>query len=410
MRRLLWLTAFFIVFIYSQCFGQFSGPERILLTWTGDPSTSATVTWRSKGLPVTSGKAEIALATSSPDFDDFETDVEAVVEPLDSGIIYYTARFTMLKPGTRYAYRVQCGERWSEWFQFTTRPTTFEPFSFIYLGDAQNNISSKWSRVIRAAYADAPHSAFIVHAGDLINHANEDSQWAEWFAGGSFIHATIPTIATLGNHEYLKNEKGEKIALSKYWTPQFNYPSNGPEGMEDQVYYIDVPGMRIICLNSNKHLDKQSVWLEKVLRENRQSWTMVTFHHPVFSAAQGRENVGIVRLWKPLFDKYKVDLVLQGHDHTYARGTNPVKPTIDQPESGTVYVVSVAGTKMYKLAKGSMWMAKASDNKQLYQILDVHQDKIVYRCKGAGGEVVDAFEIHKNNGAANVLKQLHADD
>ena len=45
-------------------------------------------------------------------------------------------------------------------------------------------------------------------------------------------------------------------------------------------------------------------------------------HYPIYSSKQGRDNVGLRNALQPLFEKYKVDLVLQGHDHTYGRGTN----------------------------------------------------------------------------------------
>lgn len=56
------------------------------------------------------------------------------------------------------------------------------------------------------------------------------------------------------------------------------------------------------------------------------------------------------KYWKPLLDKYNVDLVLNGHDHSYARGHVPIRTT-DKDEVnglGTVYVTSVSGPKQYK--------------------------------------------------------------
>ena len=67
-------------------------------------------------------------------------------------------------------------------------------------------------------------------------------------------------------------------------------------------------------------IEEQAEWLESVLKDNPNKWTIATYHHPIFSASRGRDNVELRSLWKPLFDKYKVDLALQGHDHTYTRG------------------------------------------------------------------------------------------
>ncbi len=63
-----------------------------------------------------------------------------------------------------------------------------------------------WSRVIREAYSDAPKAAFLLHAGDLINTAEADAEWGEWFGAGSWINAMMPNIAVPGNHEMAKRE------------------------------------------------------------------------------------------------------------------------------------------------------------------------------------------------------------
>lgn len=75
------------------------------------------------------------------------------------------------------------------------------------------------------------------------------------------------------------------------------------------------------------------------------------YHHPLFSASNGRDNTKLRELWRPLFDKYKVDLTLQGHDHAYAtgrvsQGDNVMDGIKMQDQIGTVYVVSVGEGKM----------------------------------------------------------------
>ena len=65
---------------------------------------------------------------------------------------------------------------------------------------------------------------------------------------------------------------------------------------------------------------EQKTWLEKVLKNNPRKWSIVSFHHPIYSASARRDNALLRNEWKPLFDRYGVDLVLQGHDHSYARG------------------------------------------------------------------------------------------
>lgn len=367
-------------------------PSRILLSWAGDPATTAAVTWRTEGRPATA-VAQIAVASADPKFVSTAKDQAAAsqsVELAEGGTAHYhTAAFTGLKPETRYSYRVGDGTVWSEWIDFTTASATPKPFTFIYLGDAQNNIKSMWSRVIRQAHRDAPDATFMLHAGDLVNRADSDKEWGEWFEGGGWLHASIPSVVAAGNHEYASGK------LSRLWQPQFQYPRNGVAGIEETNYYVDYQGARIIALNSNEKREEQAAWLDRVLAQNKQKWTILTFHHPMYSTAQGRDNKALRELWNPIINKHKVDLVLQGHDHTYGRRNLPYGQST--ATGGTVYVVSVSGPKMYQLGPDARTtMQKTAENTQLYQVIKVSGDALDYEARTATGELYDAFSVKKS--------------
>lgn len=508
-------------------------PDRIVLTWGDDPATTQSVTWRTD-TTVTDAVAQIALATPSPMFTQHARTAEADTETLDAPHIdgiesvakYHSVTFSGLAPDTLYAYRVGDGETWSEWFQFRTASQKPEPFSFIYLGDAQNNVRSLWSRTLRASYGAAPEARFVIHSGDLVNRAHRDSEWGEWFEAGGWLHATVPAIPVPGNHEYggfeivrdtlsisatlsgsemdgaitfpdgrslplqaertdsttsearpagswtfglgpsgdeyrgrlnierasgnlggvligsdtkerpLKNvrmndgtftadfvmdlgSEGEEH-LSTQWRPQFTLPTHGPEGLEETTYYIDYQGVRVVGLNSDALLnsskqarERQLKWLKDVLSDDQSRWTIVTFHHPMFSPSEDRDYRPLREFWKPIIDEYQVDLVLQGHDHTYARGRphNEQRKTEGKTardgKSNTVYVVSVSGPKMYDL-KEDRWetydgaeMERAAENTQLYQVLRVDDDTLEFRAYTATNQLYDSFDLIKRGNKPN---------
>ncbi|MGD9645193.1 MAG: fibronectin type III domain-containing protein [Pirellulales bacterium] len=387
-------------------------PDRIILTWKENPARSQAVTWRTD-TSVKTGLAQIAVAESGPKFAAKARDFTATTAEHESDLgpaHYHSVNFADLQPATKYAYRVGDGVNWSEWFQFTTASDKAAPFSFIYFGDAQNDVRAHWSRVIREAHSDAPKARFMLHAGDLINSANRDAEWGEWFGAGGWLNAMVPSVPTPGNHEYAR-DRGKLLSrsqLSHHWRPQYTLPENGPKGLEETVYWLDYQGARIISLNSNEQLKQQVEWLDRVLSDNLNTWTVVTFHHPVFSTARGRDNPEIRSLWKPVMDKYRVDLVLQGHDHTYARfapdhvenvssGAN-----VRSAEGGTVYVVSVSGPKMYNLERKPE-MRRAAEDTQLYQIVSIDGDSLRYEARTATGELYDAFRLKKQPGQLNEL-------
>jgi 3',5'-cyclic AMP phosphodiesterase CpdA len=374
-------------------------PDRVILTWTRDPATTQAVTWRTD-TSVTSPVAEIAPATDGPQFPKSSERVIPRTETLKSDLstaLYHSVEFAGLQPDTVYAYRVGDGHNWSEWNQFRTASKNPQaPLEFIYVGDAQNDIWSMWSRVIRQSLLDAPKARFIVHAGDLINRAARDEEWGEWFMAPGWIFRSIPSFPTPGNHEYPSK------TLNANWKPQFTLPRNGIAGLEETNYYVDIHGLRMISLNSNERQAEQAAWLDQLLAKNTQPWVICTFHHPIYSTARGRDNKSLRELWQPIFDKYSVDMVLTGHDHSYGR-TNVMSGAGPQTsKGGTVYVVSVSGPKMYGNDNAPVH-ARAGKDIQLYQVIRINDDKLSYEARTARGELYDAFDLLKQKGKANRL-------
>lgn len=383
-------------------------PDRIVLTIHSDPATSMAVTWRTD-TSVAQGLAEIQPADDGPLMVLKALRVTALTSPLTTNLgtaHYHSARFEGLTPKTKYAYRVGDGRNWSEWNHLTTASQAAEPFSFIYFGDAQNELKSHWSRCIREAYSDAPKAAFLLHAGDLINLSHNDAEWGDWFYAGSHIHRMIPCVPTPGNHEYVK--RNNEPRLTPQWRPTFTLPENGPPGLEESVYWFDYQGARIISLNSNERFAEQADWLDQLLADYSAPWTIVTFHHPIYSTSVGRDNTALRKAWQPVLDKYRVDLVLQGHDHTYSRSglmafeNVPTGAVSRSDVAGTVYVVSVSGPKMYALNRRP-FMARAAENTQLYQIITIRESELHYEARTAAGNLYDAFTLRKDPGKVNKL-------
>lgn len=378
-------------------------PDRVILTWSDDPSTTMSVTWRTD-TSVSSGVAEIAEATDGPDVARHARRVEAVTERYQTkaGAAHsHSVTFRGLQPGRPYLYRVGDGIRWSEWNQFRTAGKPGEPLSFLYLGDVQSEIRSLWPRVIRQAFATAPDARFIVYAGDLINNNDRDEQWGEFHEAASFIHRMIPVLAAPGNHEYDWNDR----RITPNWRPQFTFPVNGPAGLEETCYWLDIQGLRLVVLNSVEKRKEQAEWLDQVLARNPARWTVVVFHHPIYSSARGRDNKEVRELWQPIFDRHGVDLVLQGHDHTYARTGPRRSGDSSSGNGGAVYVNSVSGAKMYEFDRPKEF-DRAAEQTQLFQVIRVEGDRLHFEARTASGALYDAFELRKRAGRPNEFRDL----
>ena len=390
-------------------------PDRIILTFHGDPSTSRAVTWRTDKT-ITKAVAQIAEATVNSKFTSNDIEIDAATEAFDLGqykrnssliVHYHSVRFQDLKPDTLYVYRVGDGSKhWSEWIQFRTAKSTYAPIQFVYFGDAQNDILDHWSRVIRMAYQTAPNASFAIHAGDLVNTAHRDHEWAQWFKAGGFLHSQWTAIPAVGNHEFSSVNGGSR-RVSIQWRPQFTLPvekSLDPE-LHETVYSVDYQDVRIIVLNSNENLEQQTKYLEAKLKNCTAKWKIVTCHHSIFSPARGRDFKFARQNWKPLLDKYNVDLVLNGHDHTYARGHVPVRTSeSDTPELGTVYVTSVSGPKQYGLDRKQILAYKSqgyrsdktAEQTQFFQVITIEDNTLEYIAYTVLGDEYDRATIIKD--------------
>jgi hypothetical protein len=80
----------------------------------------------------------------------------------------------------------------------------------------------------------------------------------------------------------------------------------------------------------------------------------------------------------------------------------PTGVTKRSEESGTVYVVSVSGPKMYELGHRP-FMRRAAEDTQLYQVITIDQDEIRYEARTATGRLYDAFTLRKRPSQPNEL-------
>jgi 3',5'-cyclic AMP phosphodiesterase CpdA len=394
-------------------------PSRIILTWAGDPARSQAVTWRTE-TPLKSPQAQIAKLAADPAFESAAAVVKgtAATDDLDGGRTagHYAVNFEKLDPGTKYCYRVGDGQIWSEWNVFRTADAKPAAFRFLYFGDEQNSIKSLWSRTIRSAYAAAPDARFLVHAGDLVAEGYDDRLWGEWSDAIGFISSTVSSIPVPGNHDLHRapGKPDSKLALaaSPLWRRHFFLPPNGPDiaEMPSQSYFVDYQGVRMIALDvnvfANEDFDpaaksrvqkKELAWLEQTLRNNPNRWTIVVQHQPIYAVAKGREYAEMRAVLAPLYEKYHVDLVLQGHDHAYARTHKLVRDRVVDPSAqGVVYAISVSGPKMYKTHElHRELMATVIEQKQFYQVVDVSPERIDFAAYSVDGTLADRFELRK---------------
>ena len=369
-------------------------PDHILLSWNGDPATTQAVNWRT-ATTVNGGWLEAYPAEGSAEQ---ATRVDATFVVLEDRLLEndpvvhrFTASLEGLAPGTEYQYRVGTDQgTMSDWLQFTTAPATVEPFSFIYMGDVQNGIG-EWGDLLQASWERHPETAFYLIAGDLVNEGRWRNEWDEFFGEAKGVFDRVPLMPCLGNHDV--DPAGNAVA----YLAAFALPENGPETLEPQrSYHFEYGGVLFVVLDSMSPIRQQNEWLEEVLAGSDATWKLVMFHHPVYSASDRRDNPQIRREWAPILERHGVEIAFQGHDHGYLR-THPVKDGAMVDEGGTIYLITVAGTKYYRTQHSYDFTAKAFVETSTYQVIDIetNPDRLRYRAFDLDGTLLDEFTIEK---------------
>lgn len=114
-----------------------------------------------------------------------------------------------------------------------------------------------------------------------------------------------------GNHDWGSN-------IETNYAEQWKLPGN------EHYYSFDQGNVHFIGLDSKNggfyEYEEQKAWLEDDLKKAQQKydWIVVFLHHNGKSCTYKDDYEAVVTLY-PLFDEYNVDLVLNGHAHTYER-------------------------------------------------------------------------------------------
>ena len=288
---------------------------------------------------------------------------------------YYQVHLDSLNAGGSYLYTIRVQGADPVMGRFAI-PDTARATHFVYMGDVQDPSISESKHYFDYLRRSVSPIDFFAFAGDQIEGPT-DAYWRAWYASIGDLTRSIPIIAAPGNHEYLK--KGFGRELDPRWVRQFGYPTNGPQDFLGRSYFIDMPLLRFIIMDTTDimglgAIKQHKAWLRDVLKGSHQPWQIVLFHHAVDCVREGRKNLVMHYLFKDELVEGGADLVLQGHDHGYGRSST-------RSESGDtiapVFVISSASPKVYRNGFDTVH-DRLGSGMQLYQRISVDYTSIHY--------------------------------
>jgi len=367
-------------------------PCRIQLTFGSDGQFSRNVSWQCGDTLATSQLYLIKSSTA----DTASVAAEGKILRTQGGVtVSYHAKLTGLTAG-EYSYSVSTGGKQSGWYDFTV--SAGDNFKFVYIGDIQDTIGGVAKKAFDLIYRNEKDAAFWILGGDVVERP-QDRYWNEYFTSTDSIRRTIPVIACPGNHEYHKGISGK---LEDRFIYNFSYLLDShTDG--NAVFDMRYGNVAVITLDSNRDtwtLLSQRRWLKYALEKAKDAqWKIVVLHHPVYSVRGKLRHFFIRQLFDPLLRENGVDMVLQGHEHCYAR-------MISKDENGAlatpIYLISEFSTKDYQINLDKKY-SRFGNGMRFFQVFDVASDTLSLKTYTETGELYDQIRIAKTGGKSQVI-------
>jgi|GEM_PF-2716723 len=290
-------------------------PYDIHLNWQHDTSTTMTIVWETT-TATTGTTVQYGLDSSYGHTATGTTDNQGT-----NGLIHIV-EITGLPPATTFHYK--CGDAtggWSKDYTFATSPTTATNFHFCAMGDSRDN-PTEFKKIVNDANGTNP--AFTIFSGDLCG-SDDPNDYDVWFSNWEQLGDHCPIMPAIGNHE----EGGSINYLHR-----FALPNN------ERWYSLNYSNIHIISLSTSEDSyapgSNQYTWLVNDLKaaanDTSHPWKIAFFHNPPYNVGGHGGDTGVQNYLVPLFLQYKVDLVINGHNHYYERtyslnGSGP-NPTV----------------------------------------------------------------------------------
>ena len=290
---------------------------------------------------------KVKIATKEDMSDAKEVEGKQTQAVAIEGVQYYSNKASVndLKENTTYYYQVFQNGKYQDVQKYSTK--SFKNYSFLYVGDPQigassgqtstegdamkdnnyaaRNDSYNWNNVLNNAVKQNPNLSFVASAGDQVNNNNNEKQYAGYL--GADALRSLPVATTIGNHDsgsaqYEMHYNNPNAFDTSGYRNTAKY-TEGKTAAGTDYYYTYGNTLFIVLDTNNYNCATHENVMRKAIKENPNAkWKVVMFHQDIYGSGYDHsDSDGMVLRTQltPLMDKYDIDVVLQGHDHTYSR-------------------------------------------------------------------------------------------
>jgi fibronectin type 3 domain-containing protein len=236
--------------------------------------------------------------------------------------------------------------------------SSWNPNLFLYLGDVyEKGTSTEFYNWYRSNGGVLPTSGYY----------------------GRFNSITDPTI---GNHEYTL---GQAPGYFDFWD---NVP---------HYYSYNTHGWHLISLDANSAFNQtqpgsaQYNWLANDLNTNTQPCTLVYYHQPLYNIGEEGPSTYLSSFWS-LFAQHSVDLVVNGHDHTFQRWM-PLDGSGNPSPNGVTELIAGAGGHALGVFVTSDSRVAATATQFGALRLELNGGGAAYQFDNTGGTIIDSGSV-----------------
>lgn len=321
--------------------------------------------------------------------------------------LIHEVRIDGLEPETPYHYKVEATDGAGRTirsplltFQTASRPDS--PFSFGVLADMQYN-PKVCKRLADQLWMNRPN--FVILPGDLTEVGSNKSHWTRhFFPGMQPLASRVPFYPVLGNHEEDHRHYYDYMSLP---SPEY-------------YYSFRYGNAEFFMIDSNREVgpgSEQYRWLSDRLRDSAATWKFVSYHHPTYSSDEddygdlwhGQPSTwGDLRM-RPLdelYGKFGVDVVWNGHIHSYER-TWPLRAGKAHPREGTIYMITGgAGGGLETAGPIKPWFQNTVKHGHHYCIASVNGLVLEFKAYDMEGRLFDSFSIEKSVDEAAAVDEV----
>lgn len=248
-------------------------------------------------------------------------------------------------------------------------PGLEEPTRFVALGDTGTGGPAQ--EAIEKRMTETPFD-FMLLLGDIAYESGTAAQLqGKFFAMYKDILRYVPIYPTLGNHERVTREG--RPYLEAFVLPE-------PE----RYYSFDWGDVHFVSIDTTQRDTKQVLWLDDDLARNKQPWTIVFGHHPMYTNSLRGAQMWIRQAFAKVITDHKVDLVLTGHEHQYERFK----------VAGVNYIVSGGGGGQLTRFFGSQRSLKQATVHH-YLAFEVTKEKLSMRVIDINGKEIETLTLEK---------------